>query len=351
MTGTSMDGIDISLVNTNGIHLRRIKNYFYEFNSKTKQILLNILDNDITFKVKKREFLNDLITIEHIKALKKTDFLNMCDVIGFHGQTIYHNPQQRVSIQLGNAHMLSEMTSKNIVFDFRSKDVMMGGEGAPLAPIYHKYIIEELKLELPTCILNIGGIANLTYWDGVDLIGFDTGPGNNLMDKYSVKICNGYFDLNGKLASKGTSNKDTVKNFMSQEFFNRPPPKSLDKNSFLDMYYNLLEAELEVSDTMSTLADFTIESITFSIKSLSKKINNIIVTGGGCRNKYLMKSLREKSDANFIEEKHVNFNFDFIESELIAYLSARSLYNLPFTFPSTTGISKPSSGGKIYKTL
>ena len=117
-------------------------------------------------------------------ALKDLDILNKCDLIGFHGQTIYHNPKKKISIQLGNPKILSKLLNKNVIFDFRSNDLSLGGQGAPLAPIYHKYIIEKFNLELPTCILNIGGISNLTYWDGKKLIGFDTGPGNALMDDY-----------------------------------------------------------------------------------------------------------------------------------------------------------------------
>ena len=136
------------------------------------------------------------------------------------------------------------MFNKNVIFDFRAKDIELGGQGAPLAPIYHKFIIEEFNLELPSCVLNIGGVSNLTYWDGNKLIGFDTGPGNGLMDKYMSVISDKYFDEDGTLASKGTPDKRLIKNFLNQDFFKKPPPKSLDKHSFINFYNELFKKKL-----------------------------------------------------------------------------------------------------------
>ena len=346
-----MDGSDISLVKTNGLDLQRLnKNYFYEYSNKTKDILLNTskeVIKDLNFKKK----IDNIITLEHFKALNKFDLINKSDLIGYHGQTIYHNPQKYISIQLGDAYLLAKLLNQDVVFDFRGQDINMGGQGAPIAPIYHKYIIEELNLDLPACIINIGGVANITYWDGKNLIGFDTGPGNALMDKYAMLISNNYFDLNGYMASIGNAKKEIVKNFLKLDFFKTPPPKSLDKNTFLELFNELLDQSISTNDIMATLAEFTIESILLSIKFLPNKPKNIIITGGGYKNNYLIKSLRKRLKIKIFKEKDLNniISFDYIESELIAYLSARSIYNLPFTFPSTTGVSKPCSGGKLYK--
>jgi len=352
MTGTSMDGIDISLVKSNGIDLIRLnKNYFYRYSNKTKNFLLSILNEDINFNLNRKSFLDEVITEEHFKAIHALDISKNCDLIGFHGQTIYHNPNNKVSIQLGNPKQLAKILGKDVIFDFRSNDLKMGGQGAPLAPIYHQFIIESLNLELPSCILNIGGVANLTYWDGNTLIGFDTGPGNALMDNYTKTISNKYFDKNGVLASKGIPNKKIVNHFINNSFFKKAPPKSLDRNSFIDLYRELLSMNFSVPNTMATLAQFTIEPIILALKFLPKNIKNILITGGGYKNNYLMKSLQERLNVNFINENEIDIKFDYIESELIAYLSARSIYNLPFTFPSTTGISEMSSGGKKYSYL
>ena len=347
-----MDGIDISFVKTNGIDLIRLnKNFFYKYNNKTKDFLLSILNNDINVNLEIKDELDDLITEEHYQALKNLDIVKKSELIGFHGQTIYHNPSIKTSIQLGNPKKLAKLLNKNIVFDFRKNDIQLGGEGAPLAPIYHKFIIENYDLTLPSCILNIGGVANLTFWDGNKLIGFDTGPGNALMDNYIKSISGNYFDKDGNLAAKGIPNKKIINTFINNKYFYKIPPKSIDKNQFIDSYNYLLSQNLSAPDTMATLAEFTVESILIALTSLPHKIKSILVTGGGYRNRYLMGNLRKRLDLPIIIEKDLDIDFDYIESELIAFLSARAVYGLPFTFPSTTGVSKVSSGGMIYKYL
>ena len=350
MTGTSMDGIDISLVKTNGRELNRLnKNYFYQYSNNTKKKLMNILKKDINFNLKRKEYLDEFITNEHFLALKNLDIVEKCDLIGFHGQTIYHNPEKAISIQLGDAKQLSKMLNKNVIFDFRSNDLSLGGQGAPLAPIYHKYIIEQTGLRLPTCILNIGGVSNITFWDGNNLIGFDTGPGNALMDDYISTVSNTNFDKDGVIASTGYPKVEEIQKFLNNTFFKKPPPKSLDRGAFLASYNNLIQKNYSIRDIMATLAEFTVETVAAGIELLPKKVNNILITGGGYKNIHLMKRLKERLKINFLYEGQFGLNFNYIESELIAYLSARSVYKLPFTFPSTTGVSKPSSGGKFYE--
>ena len=352
MTGTSMDGIDISLVQTDGLNLRRLnKNYFYKYSNKTKTFLMNVLNEDIVFNLKRKQYLDEFITNEHYLALKDLNIVEKSDIIGFHGQTIYHDPDNKTSIQLGDPKKLAQMFNKDVIFDFRSKDLELGGQGAPLAPIYHQFIIKKFNLELPSCILNIGGVSNLTYWDGKKLIGFDTGPGNALMDNYMSVISNKHFDKDGLLASKGIPDQKKIKSFLHQDFFKKPPPKSLDKHSFIDFYNELLKNEYSKSDFMATLAALTVESIISSLLFLPEKVNSILITGGGCRNIHLMKCLKDRLKLKFLDEQQLDIEFDYIESELIAYLSARSIYNLPITFPSTTGVVHPSSGGKLYSCL
>ncbi len=352
MTGTSMDGIDISLVKTNGINLKRLnKNFYYEYSTETKKVLNDILKRNLNINLKQKHFLDEFITKEHYTALKDLDIVRSCDLIGFHGQTIYHNPKKKISIQLGNPKKLAKLLKKKVIFNYRSDDIKFGGEGAPLAPIYHKFILEDLKLELPCCVLNIGGISNLTYWDGKELIGFDTGPGNALMDDYISKIFNQNFDRNGGIAAKGAPIEEEIKKMLQHDFFKTFPPKSLDRQEFRPQYNELVKKKYPVHDIMATLAEFTIETIITSFKLLPKKVKNIIITGGGYRNTYLMKRLKDRVELQICNEKQLGINFDYIESELIAYLSARSIYKLPFTFPSTTGVSKPSSGGKLYNYL
>jgi anhydro-N-acetylmuramic acid kinase len=352
MTGTSMDGIDISFVQTNGLNLRRFnKNYFHKYSNKTKLFLIDVLNQDINFNLKRKQYLDEFITNEHYLALKSLDIIETADIIGFHGQTIFHDPVNKISIQLGDPKKLALMLNKNVIFNFRTKDIELGGQGAPLAPIYHQFIIEEFNLELPSCILNIGGVSNLTYWDGIKLIGFDTGPGNGLMDNYMSFISDKHFDKNGTLGSKGTPDKKVIKSFLNHEFFKKPPPKSLDKLSFIDFYNELLKKNYSNADFMATLAELTVESIVSSLKFLPNIVNSILITGGGYRNIHLMNRLEDRLKLKILNEKQLGINFDYIESELIAYLSARSIYNLPITFPSTTGVLQPLSGGKLYNYL
>lgn len=347
-----MDGIDISLVRTNGIDLKRLnKNFYYGYSSETKKFIDDKLKKNININLKQKNILDEFITKEHYSALKDLDIVRSCDLIGFHGQTIYHNPKKKISIQLGNPTKLARMFNKNVIFDFRSKDLELGGQGAPLAPIYHQFIIKEFNLELPSCILNIGGVSNLTYWDGNKLIGFDTGPGNALMDNYMSIISDKSFDENGTLASKGIPDKKLIKKFLNDDFFKSPPPKSLDKHSFINFYNELLKKIYSNADLMATLAELTIESIVSSFKFLPHKVNSILITGGGYRNIHLMNRLEDRLRLKITNEKKLGIDFDYIESELIAYLSARSIYNLPITFPTTTGVLSPLSGGKLYNYL
>ena len=352
MTGTSMDGIDISLVQTNGLDLKRLnKNYFYEYNNKTKSFLMNILNEDISFNLKRKQHLDEFITYEHYLALKDLNIIERCDLVGFHGQTIHHDPENRVSIQLGDPKRLAKMLNKDVIFDFRSNDLKLGGQGAPLAPVYHEFIIKKFNLKLPSCILNIGGVSNLTYWDGDKLFGFDTGPGNALMDNYISTISNKRFDKNGILASKGIPDIKIIKSFLDHGFFKKPPPKSLDRQSFIDFYNKLLKERYSETDIMATLAELTVESIVSSLLFLPKTIKSIVITGGGYKNLHLMKRLKDRLKLNILNEEQLGIEFDYIEAELIAYLSARSIYNLPITFPSTTGVPKPLSGGDLYNCL
>ncbi len=352
MTGTSMDGIDISLVQTNGVELKRLnQNYFYKYSNETKKFLLSILNVDLKINLKRKRYLDNFVTNEHYLALKDLDIVQKCDLIGFHGQTIYHDPKNKNSVQLGDPKKLAKLLNKDVVFDFRSNDITFGGQGAPLAPIYHQLIIQKLNVKLPCCILNIGGISNLTFWDGKILIGFDTGPGNALMDDYSLTTFNKNFDKNGNFAAKGIPIEEEVEKFVQHNFFSKPPPKSLDRLSFIENYNELIKKNYSCYDIMATLAEFTVETVALSLNLLPEKIDNILITGGGHNNVHLMKRLKQRLKTNFVNAKDLGLQFDYIESELIAYLSARSLYELPITFPTTTGVKKSSSGGVLYKNL
>lgn len=348
MSGTSMDGIDVSLVSTNGQKLIREKNFFYEYPTSIKNNYLQ-LDN---FKIEKilqdKSNLDFLTSQEHFEALKKSEFLKDAEIISFHGQTILHEPHNKRTIQLGDPYLLSKWTGLETIFNFREKDIQLGGEGAPLAPIYHKTIMEELNLKLPACIINVGGISNLTYWDGKKLIGFDTGPGNNLMDQYINVKKQLYFDNDGKIASKGEVKKEFVEKFLKNNFFEINPPKSLDKNYFNNDLQTMLQSKINIYDGMATLLTCTVESMKKSLSYLPNKPKSLLIVGGGFQNKFLMKQIEMKIDIELYKQNK-NISFDFIEAELMAFLGARTKNNLPITFPTTTGVNRPTIGGIIYK--
>ena len=345
MTGTSMDGIDISLVNTNGIELISLKNFYYKFQQNQIDRLNYFLKKkqEILANIEKKEKADNYISNLHIEALKKFSDKSF-EIIGFHGQTIHHVPGKK-SIQLGNPNLLSKYFKKKIIYNFRKEDIKNGGQGAPLVPIYHQYLIEKNNLKLPCVFINIGGISNLTYWDGCKLIGFDTGPGNCLLDEF-IKIRSSLnFDFNGKLASKGKVNKKLVMQFMKNQYFNIKPPKSLDKLDFTIFFEEFLKSNLSLNDGLATLSEITIKCIISSLQYLPKNESSIIICGGGFKNKFLMKRLQSCLETKILDPKSFNINVDFVESELISFLSARFMNKLPITFPSTTGVCKPMTGG------
>jgi len=353
MSGTSMDGINCTLVYTNGQDLETTSfNAIIGYSTRTQALLNKAIDSiDLYKKIKKfKKSLDVSVTLDHAKIIQKLIVKSKIkpDFIGFHGQTIFHNPDKKESIQAGLPQLLSNMLQIKVISDFRDNDIDNGGQGAPISPIYHKYLIQKHNLELPTCFLNIGGISNFTYWDGELLIGFDLGPGNCLMDIYIQKHLNKKFDNFGELASKGKINTKILRFFLKDNYFLKSYPKSLDKNYFTKnlAYEGFLKLSHE--DAMATLAEFTIQSIKLSIDHLPKNPRLIVIMGGGMNNKYLVNRISDILSCDVLLANQINLSGEMIEAELIGYLSARFVYNLPITFPLTTGVKKSVSGGKLY---
>ena len=230
---------------------------------------------------------------------------------------------------------------------------MHQGQGAPISPIYHKYIIEKSKLRLPCAFFNIGGITNLSYWDGKNLIGYDVGPGNVFLDNYMTIKLNKNYDDGGVLASRGKIIANEIKKFFDHKYFNKPFPKSLDKNSFSDFFLNFISKNYSHKDAMATLTELTALSIFKSVKSTKEYPSSVIVSGGSYKNKFLLSRISNLIKKDILDLNSFGFNQDFTESELVAFLSARRINNLPITFPNTTGVKNPLIGGKIlfYKNL
>ncbi len=363
MSGTSGDGVDASVISTNGIdEYETIENNYFEYDTKIYKDIhilkekIHKIEHLITYK-KEIENLERQITIFHAKIIKT---LNLSDntIIGFHGQTIYHNPKEKISRQLGNANLLNQLTNKEIVFNFRENDILNGGEGAPLAPIFHQLIAKQNKIKTPVCFLNIGGISNITIVknkdNNLELSSKDIGPGNCLIDSWVRNNSNRKFDLDGHLALAGSKNEIILE--QAQELYrnrNNKKKLSLDTNDF-DISF---ARGLSLEDGAATLTDFTAriigEELSLSLKDSKEKISNILLCGGGRKNKILIKKIKQYLffDTSLKNLDDYKIDGDFIESQAFAFLAVRSILKLPISFPSTTGCKSPTVGGDFVKKL
>lgn len=352
MSGTSADGIDVSIVNTNGITLASNKqNIIYPYSKKTKQKLRFIMNNT-EYIWKKKSFIKELeifITNDHIDAVNfvKNKYKIIPSLIGFHGQTILHDIRNKISIQLGDGQLLSKKTNCKVIFDFRSQDIKNGGQGAPLAPIYHKFILNKIFGNSCSCFINIGGVSNISYVYKDEIQGFDSGPGCGLMDEYIKKNINKDFDKNGEIASKGKANKKLIKKILKHPFFEKPPPKSLDKFEFKNILSDKEFLKLSFFDGMATLCHITAVSISIALDKFDVSPKAVLISGGGRHNGFLLNLIRKKSNLNIYTVEDYNLNGDFIESELVAYLAVRYMNKLPSTFPTTTGTRSPTICGRV----
>ncbi len=360
MSGTSGDGVDASVIHSDGdTKYKAIKNKYFEYD---KQIYENIhnLKEKIHNLVDLKKFAKELIDLErqitlfHVEVIKEVDKHQKSDVIGFHGQTIYHNSQEKISRQLGNGKLLSQLTKKKVVYNFRQNDIKNGGEGAPLTPIFHQLIATQCKLDLPICILNIGGISNITIvGEPTGTYSFtsrDIGPGNCLIDSWVRKNSKLNFDKDGLLAAKGNRNEIIFE--QAQELFaNRSNQKSLslDVNDF-DVSF---ARGLSLEDGASTLTDFTARVIGSALLSLLSNVNNklwkVLVCGGGRKNHVLIEKIKKNTLKNIVIQPIDDYGIDgdFVESQAFAFLALRSIFKLPISFPETTGCEKPLTGGEI----
>mgnify|MGYP001291059495 CR=1 FL=1 len=362
MSGTSGDGVDASIIQSNGeTKYDVIKDKYYEYDNEIYQDIHKLKEKiqnskDLEALEDELKNLERKITLFHAKVVKEIEEGNQIDIIGFHGQTIYHNSQEKVSNQLGDGRLLSQLTKKNIIYNFRQNDIKNGGEGAPLTPIFHQLIINQKKLDLPTCILNIGGIANITIFrEPSSAYGFtsrDIGPGNCLIDSWVRKNSKYKYDKDGFLASSGKRN-DIIFEQAQELFANRLNQNKLsfDTNDF-DVSF---ARGLSLEDGAATLTDFTarvIGAALFSLLSSKRdKIWKVLVCGGGRKNNVLIEKIKKSTLKNIVLQRIDDYGIDgdFVESQAFAFLAIRSLLKLPISFPETTGCKRPCTGGELVK--
>ncbi|HEV8016667.1 MAG TPA: anhydro-N-acetylmuramic acid kinase [Stellaceae bacterium] len=340
MSGTSLDGIDVAVIESDGESEVAVGPWLtLPYEHALREALRATLGGKApTDEVERR------LTEAHeaaVARLIERHGLTGIDLIGFHGHTILHEPAQRRTRQLGDGALLARLTGIDVVSDFRSADVAAGGEGAPLAPIYHAAL--SAKLERPLAIVNIGGVANVT-WIGAganELLAFDTGPGNALLDDWVRAQTGEAADYDGALAAAGKVDETQVTRFLQHPYFARRPPKSLDRDEFA----GFAPGALATADGAATLTAITAATIAAARAHFPTPPRRVLVTGGGRHNPVLMQMLAARLALPVAPVEAVGWQGDAIEAQAFAYLALRSRAGLPLSFPGTTGVPQPMTGG------
>ncbi|WP_040488953.1 anhydro-N-acetylmuramic acid kinase [Fulvimarina pelagi] len=360
MSGTSLDGIDVALIETDGENrVKRGPARTYEYEHAMRLRLEEALEfgKTLTDRSARMEALSAIelaLTDRHAEVVRRFASeigmeIGEIDVVGFHGQTVLHRPEKALTVQIGDGKRLSETLGRPVVWDMRARDMEIGGQGAPLVPAYHRALAANLPPELdarPVAFVNIGGISNITYIDGgAEPIAFDCGPGNALIDQWLQREAGVPYDQNGRIASEGGVIDDLAQRYLSSGFFLKRTPKSLDR---FDFPVPMTE-DGELSDVARTLCYVTAEAIARSRDHLPEAPKLWVIAGGGRRHPFIMSYLTEAvgEEADVILAEDCGFDGDAMEAEAWAYLAVRGLKGLPFTFPTTTGCREATSGGVI----
>jgi len=353
MSGTSMDGIDISLIKTNGTDYvkfinEKSYNYSLTLQNKIKKIIENkpININKIIKYFKQNENLINEVYILYIRKFLNEFNINKesIDFISLSGQTVYHNPLKKISIQLGSGKVIADNFKIKTISDLRKKDIKNKGQGAPIGSYYHKFILN--KYDNKSIIVNLGGIANFTLINKRIVISSDIGPANCIIDDLTNYFFNKKFDKNGSLSSKGNINNKILNLFKNDMFFKKKIPKSLDRNYF-DEYKNRLK-KINKYDALCTASYMILVGFQKFLKSNKIYFNKIILTGGGRKNTYLLKILENNINKKFTLIDNLKINGDLVEAQMFAYIGIRSVKKLTISGKNTTGANKNISGGKIY---
>ena len=369
MSGTSMDGVDASLIRSDGFNqFTNILDEYFEYNESLHQKLIELRNliiniNDLEKHSSRLKELEREITVFHSKIVNEISnkYEDQIDFVGFHGQTIFHSPELKISKQLGDGRLMSQLVKKKVIYDFRQEDMLNKGQGAPLTPIFHnllsKKINEKHQISFPICFLNIGGISNITKIIKNDenleenLEAFDAGPGNCMIDEWVRKNSKNKFDENGSVAKSGKINQlilnKVIDNFKIDNF-----DKSLDVKDF-DISF---ARGLSLEDGCTTITNFTAYLIAKGIEYANGNYDKPIkylVCGGGRKNIFLIQSvkdyLKSKQNISLNSIEEYNLNGDYIESQAFGYLAIRSFLNLPISYPKTTGCRTPTVGGSLVK--
>lgn len=358
MSGTSLDGVDVALIRTDGKGSVSPIGFLSEAYPSALRAALRACFGKSELDEAGREAEREM-TLFHarlVKRLMASYPKETPDIIGFHGQTILHDIPNKCTIQIGDAYLLAKETGVDVVYDFRSDDVEAGGQGAPLAPIYHAARIRNANKKRPVALLNIGGVANIT-WIGMDpdhIIAFDTGTGNALMDDYVKAHMGMDYDPGGAFAANGHADDMILFKWMAHRYFATRPPKSLDRNEWDVAALGPLATGLvglSPEDALATLLEFTVQGVVRALDFVPVFPHVLYVCGGGRHNRTLMKRLGEAMPFPVQGVDALGWNGDATEAECFGYLAVRNLLGLPISLPETTGVPYPLSGGRCARAV
>ncbi|BAT60852.1 anhydro-N-acetylmuramic acid kinase [Variibacter gotjawalensis] len=360
MSGTSMDGIDVALIETDGETVAAMgPSASYAYAAADRDLLRQALADaaGMTDRAVRPGVLGEaelLVTRRHAEAVQR--FLkdnqlspSAIDVVGFHGQTVWHRPEQKLTVQIGDGQALADATGLRVVYDLRAADVAAGGQGAPLVPVYHRALARSLGEGGSIAVLNIGGVANITFIDRETLIACDTGPGNALIDDLVLARTGGRYDADGALAARGRVDETALTRLLAHPYFEQSPPKSLDRNDFRAHVaaHGGLDA-MSAEDAAATLTALTSATIARVVERLPRAPATWIVAGGGALNPTLMRMLSTRvAPARVETAADVGWSVEAMEAQAFAFLAVRALSGIPLTFPGTTGVAAALTGGVV----
>lgn len=341
MSGTSLDGIDVAFLETDGHQVLYCGPYrTYPYTQEQQNYLHKLLTRNVDW-----EEGDNFVAQWHIQAIQKfqIDFPESknVDLIGFHGQTVFHSPQKGMTRALGNGALVAESLGIDVACDFRKHDIASGGCGAPLVPIFHKSILRAYND--PCVFLNLGGIANVTYVDKDILLAFDVAPCNSLLNDWILKNTGNAYDRDGEYASQGRCNVKILDHYARNEFFAKHPPKALDRQDFT---IDCLEG-LSCADGAATLVALLVKSLQSAYKFFPSNPKKTILCGGGRNNDFIVETLQNCFQNVILIDEEMGLDGDAIEAYAFAFLAVRSFLRLPLTFPTTTGCKYPTTGGYL----
>lgn len=356
MSGTSLDGVDVAVIETDG---KLVKSFgpsgYRPYTNAERNLLRQALTEAVHLSQREARpgilaEAERVVTLAHAEAVAAFTAQNRItpediDIVGFHGQTVLHRPERQLTVQIGDAAALAKVIHIPVMHDFRAADVASGGQGAPFVPVYHRALVQSVQREGPTVVVNVGGVSNITYIDGTEtLIACDTGPGNALLDDYMFRVLSQPFDADGRFAAQGRADEAWIARALELPFFALPPPKSLDRNDFAALKLG----DVAPADGAATLTAFTAAAIARVVSLLPKVPKSWIVAGGGARNLTMLRMLRERVAPATVEAADaLGWSPDAIEAQAFGFLAVRGMKGLPLSYPATTGVPIPMTGGVI----